>query len=330
VILRPGVLSLLLASAIVVGLLAYAARWGLAIARRWDLTSGSAAQLALERRTSLVSVLVAWVMALELVSLFLLVYTADGLAPLFTGAMCAAGSLQANEHGYPALLLKLLAFVLAGLWLVVNHVDRQAEDYPLVRTTYRLLLAVAPVLLAGSWLQARYFLELRPEVITSCCGSLFGREGGGIGSDLAALPARPTAVAFVATLAGTVAAGAVAWRWGRGGWLLGALSALALPVSIVALVSVLSPYLYELPTHHCPFCLLQREYGWVGYPFYATLLGGSVAGMGAGVLGFFRSVPSLAVPLPRLRRRLAAAATVLLALFGLLAAWGVAASDLRM
>ena len=107
-------------------------------------------------------------------------------------------------------------------------------------------------------------------------------------------------------------------------------AAAALPVGLAAVVSVLSPYLYELPTHHCPFCLLQAEYHFIGYPLYGSLLGGAVAGTAVGVLQPFRGRASLADALPALQRRLAGACAALLGLFAALAAWMVAGSSLRM
>jgi hypothetical protein len=329
VILHPAVLALLASSLIISGLLLYSARDAVRVLRHWDLASGSARQLELERRTYLVSTILGYVMVFELLSLFLYVYTADGLAPLFTGAMCAAGSLRAGPGGYPVLLLKLLNFVLAGLWLVVNHADALGYDYPLVRRKYAFLLGLAPLVLLESALQWRYFLSLRPEVITSCCGSLFGARGGGLGSDLAGLPGRPTGAVLAATLLAAAGLGLRFLRTGRGAVAFGALSALALPVSLAALVSFVSPYVYELPTHHCPFCILQREYHHVGYLLYATLLGGSVLGAGAGVVAPARRFPSLAAAVPALQRRLAAAAVALLLLFAALVAWSVFTSQLR-
>jgi hypothetical protein len=111
--------------------------------------------------------------------------------------------------------------------------------------------------------------------------------------------------------------------------MLGALTALLLPVGLAAVVSWLSPYVYELPTHHCPFCLLQREYHWVGYPLYGALLGGSLTGAGVGVLMPFRAIPSLAGALPAYQRRLAGWSVALLTGLGFLVAWIVAASQLR-
>jgi hypothetical protein len=330
VILHPSVLALVLASALTAALLVFAARWSVAILRRWDLASGASLQLELERRTYLVSTVVGWVLAFEVVSLFLFVHTADALAPLFTGAMCAAGTLKANAAGYPVLVLKLVDAVLAGLWLVLNHADSRGFDYPLVRPKYALLLGMVPPFVAEAVLQARYFAALRPEVITSCCGSLFGRSGAGIGADLAALPPRATGAAFLAVTGGALVVAVVVRRSGRGAAALGVLAALALPVGLAAVIAFVSPYVYELPTHHCPFCLLQREYGYVGYPMYAALFAGAVAGMGAGILAPFRRVASLRDEVPALQRRLAGVAAGSLGALVALVLGAVARSSLRM
>ncbi len=329
-ILHPSVLALAGSALLVGALLVTSAWWAAQILRHWDLSSGSELQLALERRTHLVSTLLAYVLLFELASLFLFVFTADALAPLFTGAMCAAGSLKASPYGYPVLLLQLAGFALSAVWLVVNRADALGRDYPLIRFKYGFLLALVPILLLEMGLRAAYFLDLKPEVITSCCGSLFGAGGRGLGSDLAGLPPRLAGGIFVALLTGGVAVGLLFRRTGRGGWILGVLSALLLPVGLGAVVSWLSPYVYELPTHHCPFCLLQREYHWVGYPLYGALLGGSLTGAGVGVLMAFRSIPSLATPLPAFQRRLAGWSVALLAALGALVAWIVATSHLRL
>jgi hypothetical protein len=245
--------------------------------------------------------------------------------------MCAAGTLKASVYGYPVLLLKLLNFILAGLWLSLNHVDGQGEDYPLVRPKYAALLGLAPLVVAEAILQALFFADLRPEVITSCCGSLFARSSAGLAGDLASLPPGPTAVAFFGTVAASIAAALLHRKTGRGGYLLAGLAALAIPLSLASVVAVLSPYVYELPTHHCPFCLLQREYRFVGYPLYGALLGGGgVAGMAVGVVMPFRSRPSLAHAVPALQRKLAATSALLFAVLLAIAVYEVATSQLRM
>ena len=44
--------------------------------------------------------------------------------------MCAAGTLNVNAYGYPALILKVVNAVLAGQWLILNHADNRVPDYP--------------------------------------------------------------------------------------------------------------------------------------------------------------------------------------------------------
>jgi hypothetical protein len=54
---------------------------------------------------------------------------------------------------------------------------------------------------------------------------------------------------------------------------------LFLIISIFSLIVFFSPYIYELPTHHCPFCILQSEYFYIGYFLYATLFLGTFFGL---------------------------------------------------
>ena len=127
------------------GLLVAAALYGVQILRHWDLRSGSELQLKLERQTYLISTFVAYAFAFELISMFLFIFTADSLHGYFVGAMCAAGSLNANHWGYPAIILRIVNFLLAGLWLLVNYTDNQGYDYPLIRMKYFLLANYCPL-----------------------------------------------------------------------------------------------------------------------------------------------------------------------------------------
>jgi hypothetical protein len=330
-ILHPALIALLASSVLISLMVLYASCYGLSVLRKWDLKSGSELQLRLERRTYLISTLLAYALAFELVSLFLLIFTADDLCPLFVGAMCAAGALNVNPYGYPVLLIKVVVFLLAGLWLILNHTDNSAPDYPLIRVKYLLLLALTPLVLADFFVLCGYFLNLRADVITSCCGTLFSQAPlGALGQDISFLPAVSAKEAFYPSLALTFASGVYFYLKGRGGYFFSAFSAITLPVSIAAIISYISPYFYDLPTHRCPFCILQKEYGYVGYPIYITLLGGTVAGASVGALALFRRVPSLGDVLPRLMRRLTLVALVMYSVFAAIAAYGILSSDLVM
>ncbi len=327
---HPGILALLVASGIVSLLLAAAGWQGFRILLGWDLHSGSEVQLDLERRTYLVSTLVANALLIQILSLFLFIFTADGLHNQFVGAMCAAGSLAVNAYGYPTLLMKVATCLLAGVWLVLHRADTQGYDYPLIRPKYLLLLVLVPLVLTETWLQLSYLTGLKADVMTSCCGSLFGQGRQGFAAELAGLPPRLMQPVFAGTFAVLVATGFLLLRFRRGAGLFSALSLAFLLVAVASLISFFCLYIYELPTHHCPFCLLQREYGFVGYPLYATLLGGAIAGLGVGALNLFRSRESLTTVLPPLQAHLAWTTLILAALFTLIVGVWMALSPLRL
>lgn len=303
-IFQPAALALLFAASLNALLLAGAGVFALGLLRHWNPASGSERQIALERRTHLVATLVGLSLLMSLPALALFVHTADAMAPFFTGAMCAVGSLKVNAWGLPALYAMLAGFFVAAAWLVLNHLDNLGWDTPLIHSKYRLLLFLAPLAAAQAVLLWRYFLALEPEVITSCCGSLFGPAASGVGAELASLPADLAEPCFFAVLLATFVAGAVFLVSGRFGRAFGVLAALNFPVSLAAIVAFIAPYIYEQPNHHCPFCLLQAEHGHAGWVLYPLLFLGTAAGVGAGLAAALRK-DSLKEEAPRVAARLA-------------------------
>ena len=314
-IFHPAVIALYVGSVLISFIILYSTSYGIQIVRKWDINSGSELQLVLERKTYLISTFLTYLFGFELVSLFLYIFTVDHLHSFFIGAMCAAGSLYVNAYGYPALILKLINFLLAGLWLILNYADNRAYDYPLIKKKYSLLLILTPLILAEMILQANYFLRLKPNIITSCCGSLFSIEASGFASEIVSVPSIPMKVIFYLSVLLTGASGIYYYLKARGGYLFSSLSVITFLASMVAILSFISVYFYELPTHHCPFCLLQREYGYIGYPLYVALLGGAISGMGVGVLMPFRKIESLSKIVPSTQRKLALAAVILFFVF---------------
>ncbi len=329
-ILQPAVLALLLIALLVAGMGIYAGYYGMRILGQWDPASGSEGQLELERRTYLVSTIMSYILSFELMSLFLFIYTADELHPLFTGAMCAAGTLAVNSFGYPALIIKVVNFLLAGVWLIVNYADNRGYDYPLIKVKYELLNLLVPLLVLEGVLLFAYFAGVKPDIITSCCGSLFSHESSGFSGDLAMLPHLPMQIAFFSGMAVTGASGLFFYIRGRAGYLFSISSTVTFLVAVASVLSFICLYFYELPTHHCPFCLLQKEYGYIGYFLYATLFGGVVAGIGTGVLMPFRKVGSLIRIIPAIQRRLVLVTLCCYLLFTLITGWKMVFSALTL
>lgn len=329
-IFHPSIIALYVASLLVSFMISYSAYYGIQILRKWDIESGSELQLVLERRTYLISTILTYLFVFQLISLFLYIYTAEQLHVLFVGAMCAAGTLYVNTCGYPALILKMVTFLLAGLWLILNYTDNKAYDYPLTKRKYLLLLIITPLLLTETALQTAFFLRLRPDLITSCCGTLFSTGSRNIISEVFTLPSMPVKIAFYLCMASTFASGIHFYRKGNGGYLFSSMSIIMFFVSIIATISFISLYFYELPTHHCPFCLLQKEYGYIGYLLYLTLFGSTVFGIGTGALMPFRNVKSLTTILPSIQRRLTLLSLISLVIFLAIASYPMIFSDFKL
>jgi hypothetical protein len=326
---HPTALALALTALISTVLLAGTLPFAFDVLQRWDLSRSDAAQLSRERRVELVSTIVALVLFANLGSLLAFVMTTDRIASQLVGAMCAAGALNANPWGYPTLGLGLAVFFVASAWLVTHAVNRRGFDYPLVRAQHALLFVLAPLVAAYGATMLVYFGAIDPAVITSCCSTLFDdARADAPAHDLAALPPAVAIAVFAALFAALVGLGARVVRSARGAlpYTLVALATFAAAIALV--VSVLAPYTYELPHHHCPFCVLKREYGFVGYGLYGGAFTGAALAIGVTVAGVGARLPSLSVAGPKLARRFAAGSLAGFTLFTGLAIAIVARSQL--
>jgi hypothetical protein len=330
VLFQPAIIALLLASALSVAMLGAAAPFAIELLRRWDMASGSELQLRLERRTYLFSTLTALVFTAQIMALLLTVFNADYMAVMFVGAMCAVGTLNANAWGFPMLYAQIGLFFLAASWLILNHVDNQARDYPLVRIKYALLLILLPVVIVVAVLQLRYFLGLRADVITSCCGSLFSEGSQTLASDVSGMEPRAAILFFYAALGLAILANALhvgfvrAWS----GLLAGLASGGAFVAAMIGILSFVSLYVYEHPHHHCPFCLLKPEYGYQGYLLYLPLFAATAAGVGVALLQPVSRIASVSHAARRVAHRLAAFAAIAFSGFAVVATIMVLRSNL--
>ena len=327
-IFQAPILALLLASTLASLVALWASGFGLRVLRQWDVTSGAATQLRLERKTELVSTLFRFVMLFEIFALVLFVFNADRMAALFVGAMCAVGTLGANEYGFPALYLKIGVFFAAALWITLDHVDRKGVDFPLTRQKFALLLIIAPLILVSAGIQLTYFLNLETDVITSCCSKLFTPANEGIAAEMTGMA--PGRALWLLALAGVGVAlsGAASMRFARGHQMFALAGIGFFLAAITAIISVISLYVYDHPNHHCPFCILKPEYGYIGYALYLPLFFATALAIGAGVVRTIATSDSLLAHRPQVTRRLTALSLAGFALFGLIVVWIILSSQL--
>lgn len=329
-LLHPAVLSLMWCSAAIGGIAIVAAITGVTIAVGWDSEDGSRRQLTRERRSLLVSSGIKLVLGWQLVSLFLFVAAADHLHSLFSGAMCAAGTLNASPFGYPTLLIKIAVFVLCGLGLVVMRASAAAWTTGLVRFKHLYVLVLAAALVVENVLQIRYFTDLDPEIITSCCATIFRVGADGFGADLAGVSMGTSRLAFFGGFTLTLGAGTQYLVRGTSPAFFSAQVPVLTILAVVAVISWVAPGFYQLPTHHCPFCLLSWRYGFVGHALYGALALALVAGCGSWLVYSLRSLDRFASIKPGVERRLCAVSMAGFVVFSLIALWPTLTSGVRL
>ena len=329
-ILNYSMLAVMSASLLAVTLVLMSAFRAVHVYRNWDPNSSGEFQRNLQRQKKLVTKCLFYLFGFQLISLFLFIYTASDICLSLTGAMCAAGSLSANSYGFSVLGLKMLNFFLAGLWLILNHVDNSPPARPLIREKYVFLLVLVPLLVIETVLQGLYFAGLHPGMVTSCCGMLYSQSPQKIAFGTMAVSARPMMIVFYSCLLLTLASGFVVLRWRKGMYCFAVMNGISFIVSMASIFSFISVYFYQFPTLHCPFCIFQKQYGYAGYVLYALLFLGSLTGIGVGILQPFRKKASLHQAIPAMQRILAAASVLLLFVFMLITSLQIIFSTFKM
>ena len=283
-------IALFLVSALGIFLVLPGARTAVRVLRHWNPDSDSGLQIALENETWLAATLVQYGMGFQIAALVLLVAAADSFSGMLAGAMCATGSLLADPYGFPLLWLKIAGVFLYGFWLLIHRLDISVETYPLVRLKFAYLLFLIPFVIADAVLLVLYLGGLDPDIITSCCAVVFDNGGGG-GLRLEVLGGERILWWFYGA-AGLLAALCLVIRrrfsrgprrrmdrplllaaaagWAGFGW-----------ISFQAINGTFSSYIYAMPFHHCPFCMLKPQYGYIGYFIYLALFAAVFAGSGA-------------------------------------------------
>ena len=316
-------LALSLLSLVALILTVIATRTAVKVLRWWDPASDSNRQIRLENETWLSSTLVQYGMGFQILSLLLFVLAADHFSQVISGAMCATGALTANAYGMPTLLLKILGAFFYGFWIVLHGFDIRSEQYPLLKAKYIALVCLLPLLAVDVVSQTLYLANLEPDIITSCCAVVFGEGGGDSGNLLGAVPQGTLSMLFYGIALVLVFCGSFLLRCLHPLllWLNGLVWLLFVGVSLVAITTIFSSYIYAMPYHHCPFCILKPEYGYIGLLIYGTLLPAAFFGISGALAKLIPTRIGLDAVVHRFQKTAMLLSTLLLVLFVLVVSY---------
>lgn len=281
--LTPQIVALLVLDVIFIffGLIAFFL--SVKIALLWNAKATTPLQYKLYQQSYLVAVIIKYLFVLKLPLFLFFIFTCDTLSSIITGAMCASGVVNSVDFGLNLTLFKLVNLYLFGFWLLLHHADMKEETQPFTKLKFFLFTLFAIPLFVEIFLEIDFFTSLNISKIVSCCGTLFSAASTSSVSLLFLVNANVWMLLFYASFAVVI----VAYKVKNTPLLI--LSNIFLCFfAIVSLILFFSPYVYELPTHHCPFCLLQSDYFYVGYGLYTLLFIGTFYGICGGILDVMR------------------------------------------
>jgi len=273
ILLTPEVIILFIEDFLLLGFNTIAVVIAYRIYKNFDLNSTSNKQYTLEKLTYLASYIIKFSLYLKIISILFFVFTLDKLSNNIPGAMCAVGVTTSSDYGIYLLLFKILNIYLYGFWLLINNNDMKREDFPFTKIKFKYFLFIYLFFVIELILQSLYFFDINPQELVSCCGTVFNEIGTSVVGQLAQIPnviSLPLFYfVFILLVVTTIKKNVI---------LNGVLNFIFILISIATLISFFGTYVYELPTHRCPFCLLQSDYFYVGYLFYTLLFIGTFYG----------------------------------------------------
>ena len=272
-LLSNQVIVFLLSEATLFTLLTVAFVVSLKVLLKWDFESFTPFQFALERQAYLVSTIILFVFLMKFILIVYFIFSIDTLSLLLPGAMCGAGVIKANVYGSYLLILKLLILFLLTLWIYVHSYDMRTKNHQWFKQKSWLFSLIFVFIILELSLDFSYFLNIDTHMPVSCCSALFGQLEGanplpfGLSINLLLVLFYLLYILVLLTI--------------KSGYTILYIltNILFVFISYYAVVYFFGTYVYQLPTHKCPFCMLQPEYYYVGYLLWGSLFMGTYIGL---------------------------------------------------
>jgi hypothetical protein len=285
--LTPEIISLLALDAIFFFFSLIAFILSVKIYFKWNITSTDVLQYELEKQSYLVSVIIKYIFFLKLPLFLFFIFTCDKLSAIITGAMCAAGVINSVYYGLYLIVFKMLNLYLFGFWLLLHRKDTLNEAQPYVKVKFLFFALAFFFFMTEIILEISFFASLNISKIVSCCGTLFSATSTSYLSLLFKIDTSLLLCFFYGSFLMLFIAYFLKNRR-----LFIVSNGLFLLFSITSLIVFFSTYVYELPTHNCPFCLLQLDYYGIGYVLYISLFIGTFYGFCGVLLEHLTQTPS--------------------------------------
>ncbi|WP_331774270.1 hypothetical protein [Sulfurospirillum sp. 1612] len=279
-LLTPEIISILTLDFIFLafGLIAFLI--SLKIYLKWNIDSTRPEQYKLEKQSHLVATIIKYIFILKLPLFLFFVFTSDKLSHVIPGAMCAAGVVDSVNFSTEMFFFKILNLYIFGFWLVLHSYDIKNEKLPFTRYKFLLYCIGFILLVIEIFYEISFFTSLDISKIVSCCGTIFSTASTSGLAFIFQIDNRYYVIAFYLSLSVVFL-----FYWLKNDLLFLISNFIYLILSIISLIMFFGTYIYQLPTHHCPFCMLQKDYYYVGYGLYISLYIGTFYGISGAIMG---------------------------------------------
>jgi hypothetical protein len=247
----------------------------------YDANATSSYQYSLEKKSYLSATIIKFIFYVKLPLFIFFVYTLDNLSNLLPGAMCAAGVVTATSYGTPLLFLKILNLYIFAFWIVLNSEDMKYEEQPYLKQKFLLYCVAYFLLISEIILESVMFGAMDINSVVDCCGAIFSTTSATYMAEVLATSPEILLGIFYTTFVLLVLFYLLKNRY-----LYALMNIVFLIISLITLIAFFGTYIYEQPTHHCPFCLLQSDYNYIGYFLYIVLFIGTFFGFVIGIIAF--------------------------------------------
>lgn len=247
----------------------------------WNLDSVSKEQYKLEKQSYLGATIIKYIFIIKVPLFLFFVFTLDKISNVLTGAMCGAGVIDATEYGIPLIILKIINLYIFAYWIVLHNEDMKHENQPYTKQKFGLFIIAFFLFMTELILEGIMFGSIEIDKMVSCCGTLYSSSSTSAISNIFALDTTLLLSLFYGTFLLIIFFYMIKNRY-----LFAISNAFFVVISLVTLIVFFGTYIYELPSHHCPFCFLQSDYYFVGYPIYTLLFMGTFYGLVVGFIDY--------------------------------------------
>jgi len=278
-ILAPEVLTLFILNGLFLLFATVAFVLSVKIFLNWNINATTQSQYTLEKQSFLTATIIKYIFAIKLPLFLFFVFTLDKISALLTGAMCAAGVVNATEYGTYLLMLKLLNLYLFGFWLTLHYLDIKNPNLPYTKIKFEFFIIAFLFFVVEIILEGIMFTSINIDKMVSCCGTLYSSASSSAIGDILTINTPLLLELFYGNFLLLLL-----FYFLRIKYLFALSNITFIIIALISLISFFGTYIYELPTHHCPFCFLQSDYYYVGYFIYTFLFIGTFYGIRSGIM----------------------------------------------